>query len=172
MSHGTRTGEGGPPPSPLERAVAAVALAGAGLAALLVLAMLAITSYGVVMRYVLDAPVTWSDELAGYLVVAMVMLGTADALLRGEHISVDLLTDRLRGRARTALAVWGMACVLALAGALGYAGLLTVGFSYDFGMYSEGYLEAPLWIPQCFLLVGAALLALAAAARILGLLRR
>jgi TRAP-type C4-dicarboxylate transport system permease small subunit len=165
-------GEGATPPSRLERIVGGLALGAAGLAAVLVLAMLAITSYGVLMRYVLDAPVTWSDELAGHLVVAMVMLGTADALLRGEHISVDLLTDRLRGRARTAVAVWGMLCVLALAAALGHAAVLTIGFSYDFGMYSEGYLEAPLWIPQSFLLVGAVLLGLAALARIHGLLRR
>lgn len=158
--------------SRLERVVAAVALAAASVAAGLVLAMLAITSYGVAMRYVLDAPVTWSDELAGYLVVATVMLGTADTLLRGEHISVDLLTDRLRGAARRAVAVWGMACVLALAAALGYSAVLMIGFSYDFGMYSEGYLEAPLWIPQCFMLAGAVLLGLAAAVHIAGMLRR
>jgi len=42
-------------------------------------------------------------------------------------------------------------------------------FSRRIGVYSDGYLEAPLWIPQAFLLVGAGLLCLLATARCLDL---
>lgn len=159
-------------PSTPERAVGFVARIAVGLAALLVIVMLAITSYGVFMRYVLGAPVTWTEELSGYLVVALVMLGTADVLLRGEHISVDLLTDRARGIWRHVAGIWGMVCVLALSGAITYSALLMVGFSIDFGMYSDGYMEAPLWAPQSFVLLGGVFLMVAAAARIFTLLRR
>ncbi|MEQ9642452.1 MAG: TRAP transporter small permease [Alphaproteobacteria bacterium] len=167
MSHETDGAASGP-----ERVVGAVAAVAAGVAALLVIVMLAITSYGVFMRYVLGAPVTWTEELSGYLVVALVMLGAADALLRGEHISVDLLTDRARGLWRHVAGVWGMVCVLALAGAMTYSAVLMLQFSIDFGMYSDGYMEAPLWAPQAFVLLGGVFLAVAALARIYTLLRR
>jgi len=158
-------------PSVVERGVGAVAWLAAVLSAGLVLVMLAVVGYSVVMRYFLDRPVTWSDELSGYLVVALVMLGAADALLRGEHISVDLLTARAAGRARRGVELWAMLCVLAVAGAIVYSGREMVAFSLDFGMYSEGYLEAPMWIPQSFILVGGVLLIAAALARIVTLLR-
>jgi TRAP-type C4-dicarboxylate transport system permease small subunit len=165
---------GGQPPaaSTPERLVGRVARAGAAAAALLVLATLALVAYAVAMRYLLGAPVTWADELAGYLVVAMVMLGAADALLRGDHIAVDLLTDRLRPAARRLLDAWAMLCVLAVAAAIGWSAWLMVGFSLDFGMYSEGYLEAPMWVPQSLVLLGAGLLLLAGLARLATLLRR
>jgi len=43
--------------------------------------------------------------------------------------------------------------------------LNAVQFSRMIGVYSDGYLEAPLWIPQSFLLAGAGLLFLMALAR-------
>ena len=62
----------------------------AAVAAGVVVLMMLVVSYSVVNRYILNTPITWTDELSGYLVVALVMLGAADALRRGDHISVDL----------------------------------------------------------------------------------
>jgi C4-dicarboxylate transporter DctQ subunit len=149
-----------------ERAIAYLAHAGAAVAAVAVLVSLATTSYGVFMRYVLGTPVTWVDELAGYLVVAIVMFGAAEALRRGDHIRVDLLTSRLSGIwLKIMRLVWG-GFVIALMGALTISGWVAVTFSYDFGMYSEGYLEMPMWIPQSMLIIGAVLTILTALARI------
>ena len=47
-------------------------------------------------------PLTWGDEMLGYLLVATVMAGAAEALRRGDHIAIDLVTSRLTGRARRA----------------------------------------------------------------------
>ena len=47
----------------------------------------------------------------------------------------------------------------------------TVGFSYGFGLYSDGYLEMPMWQPQSLLIVGSVLVLLAAIARIGQVLR-
>ena len=158
------------PPSALERGVGYLAVLGAGCAAVLVLVSLAIVGYSVVMRYVLNTPVTWVDELTGFLVVGIVMLGAADALRRGDHISVDLLTTRLHGGARRIAAIWWMIAVLLVSAALIYSGEIMVRFSHEFEMYSEGYLELPMWIPQSVLLAGAVLLALMAVGRIFSLL--
>ena len=147
-----------------------VTLSGAGLASLLVLTVFGVVSYSVFMRYVLGTPVTFSDELNGFIVVAMVALGAGEVLLRGEHFGVDLLTERAGPRTRWVVEVWGMIGVILVASAILYSAILMVQFSYDFGVYSEGYLGVQMWIPQGFLLIGMIILILAALARIVTLL--
>jgi TRAP-type C4-dicarboxylate transport system permease small subunit len=165
-------GEGPAPPACLpERLIGRVSGFGAAIAAALVLFTLAVTGYAVVLRYVFGAPLTWADELSGYLVVAIVMFGAADTLLRGEHISVDLLTGRLDGLARRVVDLWAMLAAALFACALGYSAFLMLRFSINLGMYSEGYLEVAMWKPQAPMLIGAALIGLAALARIVTLLR-
>ncbi len=158
------------PVSGVERAVRLVTLSGAGLAALLVLIVFGVVSYSVFMRYVLGTPVTFSDELNGFIVVAMVALGAGEVLLRGEHFGVDLLTERAGPRTQWLVEVWGMIGVILVAAAILYSAVLMVRFSYDFGVYSEGYLGVQMWIPQGFLLIGMVILILAALARIVTLL--
>lgn len=149
-----------------ERAVRSLCLGGAAVAALAVLITLGATGYSVFMRYVLGAPITWIDELSGYLVVAIVMFGAAEALRRDDHIQVDLLTSRLTGRALEEMRVLWMLLVIMFTAVLLFSAWRAVIFSYNFGMYSDGYLEMPLWKPQSFLVVGSVLMVLAAFAKI------
>jgi len=158
------------PVSGVERVVRFVTLSGAGLAALMVLIVFGVVSYSVFMRYVLGTPVTISDELNGFIVVAMVALGAGEVLLRGEHFGVDLLTERAGLRTRWLVDIWGMIGVILVAAAVLYSAVLMVRFSYDFGVYSDGYLGVQMWIPQGFLLIGMVILILAAFARIFTLL--
>ena len=74
--------------------------------ALLVVLTLGVTAFSVFRRYVLGNPLTWTDELSGFLVVAIVMLGAAEVLRRGEHVSVDILSERATGRKRKLLDFW------------------------------------------------------------------
>ena len=148
----------------------AVAWLGATIATVLVLVTLVTVGYSVFKRYVLGTPVTWTDELSGYLVVAMVMLGAAEALRRGDHISVDLITGKIHGLTKHWLGLWSLAAVALFSAAIIYSAVLMVRFSYDFGIYSEGYLEMPMWIPQAILLTGAGLLLVVALTGIMTLL--
>lgn len=169
-----RHGAGGdgttPAPGLLERLVTPVARLGLGLAALGVLVVLAVTGYSVFKRYVLGTPVTWTDELSGYLVVAIVMLGAAETLRRGDHISVDLLSGRLKGNGRRLASVWGLTAAILVMLAILVSGITAVRFSYDFGVYSDGYLAVPMWIPQLALIFGAVLVIAVAVARLLSIL--
>ncbi len=170
-AHGDHQGEGIQyAPSLFERLTGGLAFIGAVASALLVVGTLVIVGYSVLMRYVIGTPVTWTDELSGYLVVAIVMLGAAETLRRNEHINVDLLSSRARGGLRRVLDVWAMIAVIAVALALVISATKMVRFSVDFEIYSEGYLETPMWIPQSFLLFGAGLLLVAAVARIISIL--
>ena len=158
------------PVSGVERAVRLVTLTGAGVAALMVLIVFSVVSYSVFMRYVLGTPVTISDELNGFIVVAMVALGAGEVLLRGEHFGVDLLTTHASPRIQWLVDIWGMTGVVLVASAVLYSAVLMVRFSYNFEVYSDGYLGVQMWIPQGFLLIGMAILILAAVARIFTLL--
>lgn len=156
--------------SGVERVVRWVTLAGAGVASALVLIVFAVVTYSVFMRYVLGTPVTFSDELNGFIVVAMVALGAGEVLLRNEHFGVDLLTERAGPRTKWLVEIWGMIGVILVASAIIYSAVLMVRFSYDFEVYSDGYLSVEMWIPQGFLLAGMIILVLAALARIVTLL--
>ncbi len=169
QDHETDTSEA-LPVSGVERAVRLVTLSGAGIAALLVLVVFGVVSYSVFMRYILGTPITFSDELNGFIVVAMVALGAGEVLLRGEHFGVDLLTERAGPRTQWLVEIWGMIGVILVAAAILYSAVIMVQFSYDFGIYSDGYLSVQMWIPQGFLLIGMIILILAALARIFTLL--
>ncbi|MGQ9369983.1 TRAP transporter small permease [Azospirillum sp. ST 5-10] len=143
---------------------AVVSRVGMVLAALGLLACLGLVIWAVAMRYLLNAPVPWTDELIGYLLVGVVMLAAADALRRGEHIAVDVLTERLGPRGRRATAAFGMLSVLAAGAVLVYEGWKTMAFTEMLGIVSTGYLEMPMHLPQALVPVGGALLMLAAVA--------
>jgi len=78
---------------------ALVGLVEAGAAALLAVEVLVLLA-GVVSRYVFDAPLVWTDELAGILFMWLAMLGSVLALRRGEHMRMTALVGRLTPRAR------------------------------------------------------------------------
>ncbi len=159
-------GDDGPGGNPFDRVVGMLCVGGAAVAAIAVLITVGVTGYGIFMRYVLGTPINWTDELSGYLVIAIVMFGAAEALRRGDHVQVDLLTSRLSGRALGAMRVLWMAIVIVFMTVLLVSAWRAVGFSYDFGLYSVGYLETPMWLPQSLLVAGSVLVLLAAIAGI------
>lgn len=69
-----------------------VRLCGA-LAALLVGAEVVILFAGVVARYGFDAPLVWSDDLAGALFLWLSLLGAVMALARGEHMRLSVVLE-------------------------------------------------------------------------------
>lgn len=149
------------------RAVAALAGLGGALSALLIVVMLGLVTYAVVQRYVVGRPLVWSDAMAGYLLVAL-MLGAAEALRRGDHISIDLLTTRCGPRGRQVIAIFSDLTVVLFALLVGWSAWGQISFAYDFGSFTADHLEIPSWIPMVPLLAACVLLALTALARLIG----
>lgn len=160
------------PESLPERIVAPLSRLGGAVSGILILGVLALTAVSVFNRYALNRPVMGTDEATGFLVVAIVMLGAAEALRRGDHIRIDILFDHLGPRAHRWLDVWSLCAVLLFAVLLMIKGWETVAFTRMFGAYSTGYLAMPLWIPQLALVIGAILLGLVSLALLAGLLWR
>jgi len=85
-------------------------------AAILVVADIGVLLAGVVARFVLHSPLTWSDELASILFIWLAMLGAVVALRRGEHMRMTAVIARLRPRTRALMeAVATCACLAFLA---------------------------------------------------------
>jgi len=147
-----------------DRLVRRLATLGIALAAIALLVSLVLIVYSVVMRYALNQPVAWVDEMVGYLLVATVMLAAADALLEGEHIAVDIVTERLSSRGRRLTLLGGLVAVAASAVLLAVEGVDMVRFSKLVGLMSNGYMAVPMWIPQLLVPIGAVLMGAAAVA--------
>jgi len=60
------------------------------------LALMAILVFGnVVLRYVFNSGITWSEEMSRFLFIWMTFLGAIGALKDNEHLGVDLFVKRL-----------------------------------------------------------------------------
>jgi TRAP-type C4-dicarboxylate transport system permease small subunit len=62
---------------------------------LLLLAIVLITLWQVFSRYIMDAPVTWSDEVAQLLLVWATFLGSAVGIKRNSHLRIDFVATSL-----------------------------------------------------------------------------
>lgn len=85
--------------------------------------MICVTLAQVVFRYVIAAPLPWSEELARYCFVWIVFLGGAVGLARGIHLGVDLLVNALPPSLRRAMDVLTSLLIGAFAGVVIYASL-------------------------------------------------
>ena len=132
------------------------------LGSVLVLSTIVIVVYSVFMRYVVNVPQTWTDELVGYFLVSTVMFGVAETLRRNDHITVDLISSKLNTKNRRYVNIWGMTAVIIVSSAMFFSSYQMVRFSYSVNLISDGYVEVPMWIPQCSLLIGYGFLVLSA----------
>lgn len=65
--------------------------------------MVVVIAYEVIARYFFDRPTTWSMELSTYLLAVYCMLGGGFTLLRGGHVSVDIIYGRFHYRTKAIL---------------------------------------------------------------------
>jgi TRAP-type C4-dicarboxylate transport system permease small subunit len=86
------------------------------------------TSWGVFTRYVSAQPATWSAEIAAVGFCWAIFLGSAAAFKRGQHISIDMLTQALPATVRRVL---GTATDLLVLGFLGWVSWLAIDFTIE-----------------------------------------
>lgn len=131
-----------------------------------IIALFFVTIYAIVMRYLLDSPSLWTDEVTGWALVTLVMLGAAEAYRRGDHIAVDLLSSKAVGFWRTLINYVSDLAVLFFGAVLGISTWEAISFAKAFGSYTNGNVEMQTWILQIPLLIGSFLLGLTAITRI------
>lgn len=140
----------------IARASRAAALGG-GLATLVITLLI---SLDVLLRYFLDKPVLFVDEMASILQVLIIFGGLAYTFRVGGHVRVDLVSAHLppavRAWLRLVTLLLGLAFVLVVAWVTAQSALT----AYRYGRVSAVMLY-PLWVPM--LLIPAGLLLMAAA---------
>ena len=132
----------------------------AGLACLVVVAMVCHILYEIVLRTFFASSTFILDEVIGYGVAASTFLALGYSFEHGSLIRVGLLVGRLTGNARRALEIFCSLATLAVIGQLTwYIGLITWR-SWQRGRVSSSIAEIPLWIPESLILLGAVIFCL------------
>jgi TRAP-type C4-dicarboxylate transport system permease small subunit len=110
----------------------------------------------VVLRYVFDRPLVWSDELARYLFVWCAFLGWIVAARRRSHLAIGVLAERCESRGRALFALAAAAAALTFAALLFAYGLQITARNLDVGtvalFFSFGFVYAI--VPLAALAVG------------------
>ena len=65
-----------------------------------VLAIALLVSTSIFFRYVLNNSITWSEEIAKYLMVWMVFVGAPVAMVQSRHIAIEMFPNLFRPRIR------------------------------------------------------------------------
>jgi len=121
-------------------------------AALLLLAVLAVTCAQVAARYLLGVPMPWGEELTRLLFVWLVLIAAS----RARHMRIDLVTDRARPGVARVLRWVAAALAAGLLGLLAWKGLglieltaydryTALGLSLQY-LYAAIVVGAALWI--------------------------
>jgi len=77
----------------------------------------------IAFRYVLNAPLVWTEELARYLYIWACYLGAAVALRRGNHIVIGLVRERLPPRLGGLVTLGAQTLALLFLGAVAVLGV-------------------------------------------------
>jgi TRAP-type C4-dicarboxylate transport system permease small subunit len=118
-----------------------------------VLAITLMVSYDVLMRYFLDQPQLFVDELTSFFLVAVIFLGTGPVFYKGGHIKVDLVTSRLKPKTESRLRVVTLFIGIALLGVVIYETMVSTVVAFQTGRVSA-VMVYPLWIPMLFVPLG------------------
>jgi TRAP-type C4-dicarboxylate transport system permease small subunit len=132
-----------------------------------VLATVAIITWGVVARELLHHSDVWVTESTTYLMGYLTFVGGAALAWQGRHLKVDVLQHFLKPRALRVVDAISALVVAAVALTLAWLAWNFWQDAWSSGEKSWGMLSLPLWIPYLSLLAGCMLLALAQLARLL-----
>lgn len=130
-----------------------------------VFAAIVVVVFGqVVSRFVFNAPFSWSEELARYLQVWLIMLGAAACLRKGMHLSVDYAVHALRDSAKRTLSFLSLAAMLLFLGVVFVSG---VSLMVTTSSQRTPALQVPIWVVYLAIPVGSLLMLLEAVALLL-----
>src|SRR5947209_6226830 len=111
------------------------------IAAILLAADLVVVCASVLLRYLFNAPVEWSDDVARGLMVGSAFFGAASALARGENVGVSFFRDLLPPRLRALVDAASALLVVLISGYVAYnaikLGSLTAGQTTGSGLPLE-----------------------------------
>lgn len=134
--------------------VASLNRLGTNIACAGLLVMTGLVTADVVMRRVLNAPIIFADEVAGYLLVLVTFMGIGYTLKEDGHIQVKILVGYISSKKRVYLRlVWCIAGIIYASLLLYFSSELTWE-SYILKSFSPTPSQLPLYPAQIFLPLG------------------
>lgn len=130
------------------------------------LALMLLTGYAVIARYVFKSPSVHAIEWSVYLLLVISWVSIGWVHREDRHVSMEALNTRLSPRLKRASNLVSQVTVLVFCAVLVGAGSYGAWTSYLRNYRSTSLLEFPLWIPYALIPIGGALLALVALARL------
>jgi TRAP-type C4-dicarboxylate transport system permease small subunit len=110
------------------------------------------------------APFSWAEELMLFLMILSVFSGAIAVTWRNMHIRIDTFVDLAPPGTRRLIMAAGAAVSIAALLTIVYASANIVSILRQIDQRSDA-LELPSWIPQSFLTIGLAVIALLMAVR-------
>jgi TRAP-type C4-dicarboxylate transport system permease small subunit len=126
-----------------------------------------ITFANVVLRYLTDQSIAWTEEISIAVMVVMTLAAAAAAVARERHIRIDYFLERGSPRRRRALALIGTGAVVVFFVALAVLSARIVWDEYRFDETSPG-----IGVPKWWYTVWLPILSVAIVARAVGLFTR
>jgi TRAP-type C4-dicarboxylate transport system permease small subunit len=123
----------------------------------LMIAMFALVFTNVVTRYGFGFSLSWSEEVARFLMIWATFLGAGLALREGRHVAIELVQDRLSEQARRALRFGLAVLIMVFFVLIVVLGVQFVVFGWDKIMMAA---QISRGIPYLAIPIGAAMFAL------------
>lgn len=136
------------------------------LAGVAILAITLLVSTDVLMRYFLDKPQLFVDEIASFLQVFVIFGGLAYTFLVGGHVRVDLFTSSMKPVRRARLRVVTLIMGMLLVAVITWVTLQSAISAYNYDRASP-VMVYPLWLPMICIPLGLLLMVAAMVATLL-----
>jgi len=136
------------------------------LAGLSILLATALVFCAVLMRYVLNQPIQWSDITAIILIIWGVFFTSSTLIAEDGHIRADILVERLPWSVRRWVDLVGCNVMLIFTGAMAVYGIDFVLETRDTGLVTFAVGGMPAWIPPIILPLGMFLMSVRLVGRI------
>lgn len=129
------------------------------LGGVMLLAMMLMTAFDVIGRFMFDSPIKGTQELSEILLVLVVFFGVAYTARQKEHVRVELLFTYLSRKTQLVLNVFSSLISIALVLGISYQGLIQASTQKE-RFLTTTLLKLPLWPFAMLLSFGALLLCL------------
>lgn len=109
------------------------------------IAMIGISTWNVISRYVFNRALMWADEAAVFGMIALAFLGAVVCGWRNVEIRMDILTDMLPGLVKRLILIAQQAVIALLCGWVAVQALVYIKRAYAIGMRSDAS-GFPVWL--------------------------
>ncbi len=124
------------------------------LAAILLIAVMLLTTIKVVFRYVLNIGLIGVDQISGTLLLYIALFGAAWVLRRNEHVTIDLLLGHVGARTRWVLTLTSASIGAAVCLVVTVFGVMEVVASIQGGVNIPAEIEMPRAVNLIIIPVG------------------